>query len=84
MVSPRENGFENCIAKPLSTLPRMSLAAKAVATPRWRRKETKSRLKVNFIKKRDRFPSGSRAMQELCPQKNIIVCIKSMKSKKKK
>lgn len=33
IVSPSENGFENCIDKPLSTFPRMSLAAKAVATP---------------------------------------------------
>jgi hypothetical protein len=33
IVSPSENGFENCRDNPLSTFPRMSLAAKAVATP---------------------------------------------------
>jgi len=33
IVSPIEKGLENCIDKPLNTLPRMSLAAKAVATP---------------------------------------------------
>lgn len=33
IVSPSEKGFENCIDNPLSTFPRISLAAKAVATP---------------------------------------------------
>lgn len=33
IVSPIEKGFENCIDKPLNTLPSTSLAAKAVATP---------------------------------------------------
>lgn len=33
IVSPNEKGLENCIDNPLSTFPRMSLAAKAVATP---------------------------------------------------
>lgn len=33
IVSPIEKGLENCMERPLSTLPRISLAAKAVATP---------------------------------------------------
>jgi hypothetical protein len=33
IVSPSENGFENCKDNPLSIFPRISLAAKAVATP---------------------------------------------------
>lgn len=33
IVSPIEKGFENCMDKPLNTLPSTSLAAKAVATP---------------------------------------------------
>lgn len=33
IVSPSEKGFENCIDNPLSTFPRTSLEAKAVATP---------------------------------------------------
>jgi hypothetical protein len=33
MLSPIENGFENCKEKPLSMFPNISLAAKAVATP---------------------------------------------------
>jgi hypothetical protein len=34
MLSPTKNGFENCRESPLSMLPKTSLAAKAVATPR--------------------------------------------------
>lgn len=33
MYSPTENGLENCKENPFNTLPRTSLAAKAVATP---------------------------------------------------
>lgn len=47
IASPIENGLENCIDKPLSTFPRMSLAAKAVATPA-----------SKIIKISDRFEDG--------------------------
>lgn len=43
IVSPNENGFENCIDNPLSTFPRTSLAAKAVATPTQKHSETEVR-----------------------------------------
>ena len=33
MYSPTENGLENCKENPFNTLPKTSLAAKAVATP---------------------------------------------------
>lgn len=44
IVSPSENGFENCIDKPLSTFPRMSRAAKAVATPAYKIRRDQSKL----------------------------------------
>lgn len=46
IVSPSEKGFENCIDNPLSTFPRMSLAAKAVATPT--KKYSNKRVNLNI------------------------------------
>jgi len=41
IVSPTENGCEICTDNPLRTFPRISLAAKAVATPAQKMKQDK-------------------------------------------